>query len=181
MKRTIVFIDGSNLYHILKKEISELKEDLDFIMERFLRFISKGTELIETYYYIAPLDKKKDEKTYREQQKFFNKLRKIPNFNLILCRLQKEKIDGRIVYRVKEDDINLASDMIHLAHKNKYDEAILVSSDGDFVPAIKIVKEIGKEIKNICFSSRVSWHLLKECSSFKNIKKQELFEFLTKK
>lgn len=178
MKRTIIFIDGSNLYHILKKEVEEIKAEFHFIMEKFLDFISKGTDLMETYYYTAPLDKKKNEETYKEQQKFFNKIKRIPNFNLVLCRLQKEKIDGKIIYRVKEDDINLASDMIHLAHKNKYDEAILVSSDGDFVPAIKIVKEIGKEVKNICFQSRISWHLIKECSSFKKIKKEELKNFI---
>lgn len=181
MKRIIIFIDGSNLYHILKEELEKTKDSFHFSMERFLGFISKGTKLIEVYYYTAPLDKKKNEETYKKQQKFFNKIKKIPNFNLVLCRLQKEKINGKTIYRVKEDDINLASDMIHLAHKNKYDEAILVSSDGNFVPAIKIIKGIGKEVKNICFSSRISWHLIKECSSFKKVRKEELKEFFVKK
>ena len=30
-------------------------------------------------------------KTYWEQQKFFNELKKIPNFNVVLCKLRKHK------------------------------------------------------------------------------------------
>ena len=50
--------------------------------------------------------------------------------------MQKVKIDGKEIYQVKEDDIHLAVDMVRLAFNNAYDTAILVSSDGDFNPAV---------------------------------------------
>ncbi|MCK4730524.1 MAG: NYN domain-containing protein [Candidatus Aenigmarchaeota archaeon] len=46
-----------------------------------------------------------------------------------------------------------------LAYKNAYDTAILVSGDGDFVPAIKAVQETGKRVENYYFKMGGSWHL----------------------
>jgi len=110
---------------------------INFDFETFVKNLTKDNKLISVYYYNSPLDRKKDEGAYRRQQKFFDKIKKIPNFNLILCRMQKIKIDGKIIYQVKEDDINLAVNMVKLAYTNSYDTAILVSSDGDFVPCCK--------------------------------------------
>ena len=39
--------------------------------------------------------------------------------------------------------------MVKLGYNDAYDTAILVSSDGDFVPAVLAVKELGKNIENI--------------------------------
>jgi len=137
MNRISVFIDGSNLYHILKNMFGDSIKAINFDFETFVKNLTKDNKLISVYYYNSPLDRKKDEGAYRRQQKFFDKIKKIPNFNLILCRMQKIKIDGKIIYQVKEDDINLAVNMVKLAYTNSYDTAILVSSDGDFVPCCK--------------------------------------------
>ncbi|MBU4069680.1 MAG: NYN domain-containing protein [Nanoarchaeota archaeon] len=174
-ERTIIFIDGSNYYHILKNMFND-KKLMEFDFKCFIKKLIKSKKLIRVYYYTAPLDRKKDEKTYTKQQKFFAKLRKIPNFKLILCRMQKVKINGRIIYQVKEDDIHLAVDMVRLAYNNAYDTAILVSSDGDFVPAIQAVQEIGKEVENIGFENKFSYHLKQECDRFIKLRKEFLEE-----
>ena len=174
MDRIIIFIDGSNLYHILKNLYGSSKTLFNFNFEKFIEEIVRGKNLIRVYYYTAPLDRKKDEETYIKQQKFFDKLRKIPNFELILCRMQKENINGKIRYVVKEDDIHLAVDMVSLAYNNAYDTAILVSSDGDFIPAVKVIKKIGKKIENIGFPNKFSWHLKQKCDDFKQLKKEIL-------
>ncbi len=150
-ERVIVFIDGSNHYHIVKNMFNNSKKLINFNFEKFIKEIVGNRKFIRTYYYTAPLDKKKDEKTYAKQQQFFDKLRRIPNFSLILCRMQKERDGKKTIYVVKEDDIQLAVDMVKLAYNNAYDTSVLVSSDGDFVPAVKAVKEIGKNVENICF------------------------------
>ncbi len=174
MDRVIIFIDGSNLYHILKNLYGSSKTLFNFNFEKFIGEIIGGKNLIRVYYYTAPLDRKKDEETYIKQQKFFDKLRKIPNFELILCRMQKENVNGKICYVVKEDDIHLAVDMVSLAYNNAYDMAILVSSDGDFIPAVKVIKKIGKKIENIGFPNKFSWHLKQKCDNFKQLKKDIL-------
>lgn len=175
--RVVVFIDGSNLYHILKGVYGSSKSLIKFDFGKFSEYLASKRKKIRTYYYTAPLDRKKDEKTYRKQQRFFEKLKKISNFKLVLCRMQKEKIDGKIIYIVKEDDIHLAVDMVRLAHNNAYDVAVLVSSDGDFVPAVKAVQEIGKRVENIGFPGKFSWHLKQECDIFNQLNKNTLNKF----
>ena len=175
--RVIIFIDGSNFYHILKEMYGPSKTLMKFDFNRFSNYLIHDRKKIRVYYYTAPLDRKKNEAIYRKQQKFFEKLKKIPNFKLVLCRMQKEKIDGKTIYLVKEDDIHLAVDMVKLAYNNAYDTAILVSTDGDFVPAIKAVQEIGKKIENIGFPKKFSWHLKQECDTFKQLNKSVLDKF----
>ncbi|MDO8528708.1 MAG: NYN domain-containing protein [Nanoarchaeota archaeon] len=177
MERVIIFIDGSNLYHIIKSLFNNSKTLMDFNFEKFVKNLSGGKKLVRTYYYSAPLDRKKDEETYAKQQKFFEKLKKLPDFELVLCRMQKDKIEGRTVYCVKEDDIHITVDMVKLAYNDAYDTAILVSTDGDFIPAINTVKERGKIVENIGFENKFSWHLKQKSDRFRKLTKQELITF----
>lgn len=172
-ERVVVFIDGSNLYHILKDMFHGSKHLIDFNFEKFVEGIVGSRRHVMTYYYTAPLDRKKDESIYVQQQKFFDKLNKMRNFKLILCRMQKVRIDGKIIYQVKEDDIHLAADMVKLAYNDVYDTCILVSSDGDFVPAILAAKEKGKKVENIGFKTKFSYHLKQVCDGFRMLNKEE--------
>ena len=175
-KRATIFIDGSNLYHILKDLFPDKKPN-DFNFEKFVEYISKNKKLEKAYYYNVPLDIMYDKEKYMKQQQFFDKIRRIPNFTFVLCRMQKRKVDGKIIYEAKEDDIHLAVDMVKLACDDKYDVAILVSSDGDFVPAVKLVKETGKGVENIGFENKFSYHLKQECDKFVKIKKEVVERF----
>src|SRR3989344_173473 len=96
---------------------------------------------------------------------FYFKLKKIPKFNVVLCKLLIRKIRGtnQYYYVLKEDDIHMAGDMIKGAFKNFYDVALLVSGDGDFVPAVRIVREEGKKVENIYFKKSASTNLKQNC------------------
>jgi len=155
----MIFIDGSNFYHGLRKNIVK---NIDINFEKLGKMISGDRTLIRMHYYNAPLDQKMNPEKYKKQQKFFDALRNIPNFRLVLVRLQKRIIDGKTIYAVKGDDIYIATDMIVLATKNAYDTAVLVSGDGDFVPAVNAVQEMGKKVENY-FKSGHSWHLRQTC------------------
>lgn len=74
-------------------------------------------------------------------------------------------------YMEKGVDVALASRMVLGAATNSYDIAVLVSGDGDFLPAIKIVKELGKKILLVvargCISlASTSKTLAQEAESF---------------
>jgi len=169
-EKVVVFIDGSNVYHIIKKLFPDKRpNELNF--EKFVNYLVGNRKLVRVHYYNAPLDRKKDENSYIKQQKFFEKIRRIPNFNFVLCRMQKRKVDGKIIYEVKEDDIHLAVDMVKLAYNEEFDTAILISSDGDFVPAIQAVKERGKNVENVGFENKFSYHLKQESDKFVMLKK----------
>ena len=177
--RASIFIDGNNLYHNLRKIYEDNKKLINFNFEKFCNFLKEERDLTEIFYYNTTLDITKDKEKYKSQQKFFNKLKTIPKFNLVLCKLVKRKLKktGEFYYVIKEDDIHLASDMIKGAFKNYYDIAILVSGDGDFVPAIKVVQEEGKQVENIYFKQSLSWNLKQTCNKSKRLTKEILDKF----
>ena len=69
-------------------------------------------------------------------------------------------------YTEKGVDIKIASDMLKLAYNNSYDTAILVSGDGDFVPAVKGVQDLGKHVENAYFERGHSDYLFETCDNF---------------
>ncbi len=161
-ERVSIFIDGSNFYHSLKT--LNISKSINF--KNLIEELRKDRLLINVFYYNAPLDKDINSDKYWKQQKFFDILRKIPGFKVILCRVRKDKKeDGSFKFTVKGDDIHLASDLIGMAYENLYDTAIIVSGDGDFVPAIQRVQKLKKKVENVYFSSSFSSFLKKVCNS----------------
>ncbi len=159
-ERVCIFIDGSNFYHCLRKDFGDVNLDFQKLSQELC---GNDKRLIRTYYYNAPLDMSRDKEKYRKQQRFFETLRKMPNFKVVLVRLQKRKLDGKTYYVVKGDDIHIAVDMIMLAQNNSYDTAILVTGDGDFTPAVEAVQSFGKRVENAYFKTGHSWHLSQAC------------------
>ncbi len=172
-ERVVIFIDGSNFYHNLKSLFPN-KKPFDFNFEKFVKVIAANRELLTVYYYNVPLDIMQDKEKYMKQQRFFEKVKRTPKFKFVLCRMQKRKVDGKIIYEVKEDDIHLAVDMVKLACSDAYDTAILVSNDGDFVPAIQAIREKGKSAENIGFENKFSYHLKQESNKFVMLKRPDI-------
>ncbi len=165
----MIFIDGSNFYHSVKAaRINE--NEIDF--RKLTEALRSNRLLIGIYYYNASLDRGFNEKKYWKQQSFFDGLRAIPGFHVIMCRMKKIKNpDGSFDFFVKGDDIHLATDMISLAYENSYDTAVLVSGDGDFEPAIKQAQKLGKKVENAYFSASRSDFLRLVCNSSINLDK----------
>lgn len=135
-------------------------------MKKFCQKLVGNKELIKINYYIAPLNKKTHPEQYLEQQKFFNELKKIKKFNIILGRLEKRKRDGEIYYVEKASDVDLALDLALDAQKEIYDEAYLISNYGDFSGATNAVKDFKKEIIYVAIGNRkVVSHYLKNVAS----------------
>lgn len=174
MERVVIFIDGSNFYHGLKKNIG--KTNLDFY--EFSKLLCGKRELIRAYYYNAPVTQKQDPVQHAKQQKFFSKLDSTPYLTVKLGYFLEAERPRKIacLYCSKEGeyllknwiekgvDTRIATDMITLAYKNVYDTAILVSGDGDFAYAIESVKELGKHTE-VAFCSS-PYHLKKVCDKF---------------
>ena len=128
------------------------------------------------FYYNAQLDKEHNPDKYESQKEFFEKLKQIPNFHLVLCKLLKRNITGtnKHYYIIKEDDINMAVDMVENAYDDKFDVAILVSGDGDFVPAVRSVKKKNKQVENIFFKNSSSRNLQSFCDKSSELTKEIL-------
>jgi len=141
MERVAIFIDGSNLYHGLKEVCG--RPDLDF--EKFIAWLVRNRKLIRTYYYNAP--RSDSSRAAKDQQRFFDKLRMIPYFDVRLGRLEPR--GGTFVE--KGIDIAIAVDMVTMGYRDAFDTAILVSSDGDFAQAVDAIRETGRHVEVACF------------------------------
>ena len=64
----------------------------------------------------------------------------------VLSRLTELARRDTYSYTEKRVDVNIAIDMVSMAMKNEFDVAYLVSADGDFVPAVEAVRELGKKV-----------------------------------
>jgi len=102
MKRFSIYIDGSNLYFSIKNKFN-CKVDI----EKFCKKLVENNNLIQINYYIAPVGES-NPKLYSEQQKFLEKIKKIPRLKIIFGRLEKHKKDGKEFYVEKATDVNLA-------------------------------------------------------------------------
>ena len=83
-------------------------------------------------------------------------------FNIILGRLEKRTRDGETYFVEKATDVNLALDLVLDAQADEYDEAYLVSNDGDFSSAVKaVIERFGKEITYAAIGNNktISHHL----------------------
>ena len=145
-ERVCVFIDGNNLYYSLKY-LGVTR--IDF--QKFLRLLTKDQLLISSFYYNASLNRGINETKYWEQQKFFDELRKIPDFKVILCKLRKHlRKNIGYIFDLKGDDVYWAVDLVS-------------GGDEDFVPAIRKAQKLGKKIINAYFKSSSSTSLKKTC------------------
>jgi uncharacterized LabA/DUF88 family protein len=158
MKRVIVIIDGSNLYHKLKS--FQIHNLINFKYIDLVKKLVGRRKLIKATYYIGSIrSDNRDEKTaqlYNSQLKLFNNLfhQKI---DVEKGYLMKNK-DG--TYHEKGVDVKMAVDLLIGAYENIYDTAIVISSDSDLVPAIKKVREKMKSIEYVGFKNKPSYGLI---------------------
>ena len=157
MKKVAVYIDGSNFYFSVKKKFN-CRVDIG----KFCKKLAGENNLIKINYYIASVEQQVNSKMYAEQQSFFFKLEKIPKLKIIFGRLEKRKQDGNVYFVEKATDVNLALDIVLDAQANEYDEAFLISNDGDFSGAVKAARErFSKEITYVAIGNNrmISYHL----------------------
>lgn len=141
MKRVMVFIDGSNLYHGLKKHLG--KHHVDFAALA-AKLAGPNREMVRVYYYNCPVNKQDDEDRHKRQQRFFESLHRVNDLEVCLGRLAKRP-DGKTVE--KGVDVKLATHMLSKAYQDHYDVAILVSEDGDYADVVQAVKDSGRKVE----------------------------------
>ena len=171
-----VFIDGSNFYSKLKE--LNIKHTGKFDFHSFVLSLTKKISPSYIGYYVGQVRKEKDnpksELLYANQQKLFAHLQSsIPTVKIIRGHIQNYK--G--IYKEKGVDVRLALDIYRLAIEEQYDKALLISSDSDLIPAVKMVQANGKEVEYIGFSHNTSMALIKECKAKRLLTRDDLITF----
>ena len=147
-ERIMVFIDGSNLYHVLGEVCG--RHDLNF--GKFAEKVSAGRRLIRTYYYNIRQDSDRDPNIATEQGKFLQTMYDTPYLEV---RMGVSKRHGETMVE-KGVDVYMATDLVAFAFMDLYDTAIVVSGDGDFFPAIQTARNQGKHIEVAAFDNNLS-------------------------
>lgn len=176
-ERVCIFVDAGNFHHLTLKKLGV--RDLDFNFDDFVKFLARDRLVIEMgkRYYVGTvrerLDDPKSKESMSEQTKLFSILKKEHweiKTSKLRRRVEEVAIDQRTVdysklhragfykiqyerWREKGIDVKLATDLIVGAFDNKYDTAIIISSDGDLIPAIDLVRNrLRKKVEYIGFS-----------------------------
>ena len=145
-ERVMVFIDGSNFYHVLNQHFS--RNDIKF--GKFAEKLAGERELVRTYYY--NIRQESNSRGHDDQEKFLSALYEIPYFEVKLG-IVKQRGDAMVEKGV---DMMIGVDILKNAYENLYDTAILVSGDGDFYPALQAAKDHGKHVEIAAFDTNIS-------------------------
>jgi|SRR3989344_6608043 len=159
MKRIAIYIDGSNFYFSVKKKFN-CKIDI----EKFCKKLTSENNLVKINYYISPVEQFSNPEMFISQQKFLEKLKKINNLKIIFGRLERRKQNGNIYYVEKATDVNLTLDLVLDAQANEFDEAFLISNDGDFSGAVKaVIERFSRKVTYVAIGNTrmISYHLKK--------------------
>lgn len=173
--RVKIYIDGPNFYHGLQT-IGKKFREFQFNFAGMGRSLTtKNRNLVGINYYSSPFNQQRNPRTYREQQKFFARLRN-EGIKLTLCKLEFRVVnrDAHIQQSkgtIKGDDVAITVDMLSDAYDDVYDVGILVSSDGDFVPLVKKVLSLGKSVEILYFEKLQSWELIGCCDNCRVVSK----------
>jgi uncharacterized LabA/DUF88 family protein len=177
MERVYVYIDGGNLYYNLKEnDCGSMSFDFRGFVESLV-----GTRKLEgVRYYIGQIHPQegnpKSEKIHRHQQILFEKL-KTAGFYIVRGRIRQI---GN-VFTEKGVDVRIGIDLVEGAYEDRYDTAMLISSDGDLAPAVDMITRKGKKIEVVGFQHKPSYALIQKTDFYRSVKKAELKGFCPEK
>jgi uncharacterized LabA/DUF88 family protein len=166
MVRAMIFIDGTWLGYV-EKVLEEKSQSYDLeIYKKLPLILSKKlkdylpvseVDLVRINFFasipvnVDPRDKEEVEK----QQKFYERLHKDFGYETEIYevdfkgrRLRKADRDPSDSFTPEEKcvDVGLSVSMVYYATINAYDVAIAVIGDQDYVPALQLVRRLGKRV-----------------------------------
>lgn len=172
--KILIQFDGSNFY----RKVKQLSPSVHLTNFDYAGLVTsllpkKSKQDIQITYYVGEIrqynNQPKSKQLFVGQQKLFHHL----NEQHIETKLgYLLRTDG--VYHEKGVDVQIAVDIVRGALKNEYDMCYFISSDTDLLPAIQTAKEEGKEIIYVGFENFMSRALMKNCSSFLILKKEDI-------
>jgi uncharacterized LabA/DUF88 family protein len=178
-ERVMIFIDGANVYHLVKASYGEYTEKGNkkipiFDYRKFCDLLAgENRRLIESHFYIVPVNQAENPDGYAAQQRFFSRLKEIPYFSSHYGRLVNREREIHCLncnkkfmhkYKIEKGvDVALAVHMVTFAYDDLYDTAILVSDDGDFVTAVEEVRRLRKKVINATLPQNRKHVLARSC------------------
>jgi hypothetical protein len=184
MRKTIVYVDGFNLYYALKKHQTKWL-DLDALCSRLLT----DNEVIAIKYFTARVKSRVgDLDVHMRQDSYLKALMTNPKVEIIYGHFLSSNVwmvktsdEGRPVEKIqkvqvikteeKGSDVNIATHLLVDGFKNSYDVAAVITNDSDLVLPVEMARTVlNKTVGVICPHEKPSRELVKAASFFKTIK-----------
>ena len=151
IKRTVVFIDGQNLYRSAKEAFGYFfpNYDVKLLSEKICS--SQGWHLTGIYFYTGIPDSQDNafwHNFWSKKLSYMGRLgikifsRSLRYHNQDFTCLSCNKIHTSLVGHEKGVDVRITLDVIRLAHEKKYDIAVILSQDQD-------LSEVADEVRRI--------------------------------
>lgn len=153
-KKTIIYIDGFNLYYGCLKNTPYKWLDLKSLFEKLLN--PQDNTIVKIKYFTAPISERDGNNDSRLRQKYYLQAieKFIPEIEIyyghylthqVMAKLVKPepgKASFVKVYKTEEkgSDVNLAVHLLNDAWLNAYDCAVLVSNDSDLAEPLRLIK-----------------------------------------
>lgn len=154
--RTIVFVDGQNLYHLARRAWTSGPQSPyawpSYDVEKLASVLAAripGRTLTETRFYTGVPEPGGGPSQLFWHGFWSNKIRYLRSRGVYVYR-------GRVNAGGQEKgvDVSLALDLVRATYDQRYEAAIIVSQDWDFGPAVRLAKEIARtQDRRLAFES----------------------------
>ncbi len=172
-KKAIVFVDGNNWYHNVKKVI---RKPRDIKIPKVAEMICKhfDLELVGIKYYNSIPNIESGEDNYYKHMVFLTGLKK-QGVNVKTRKLKRVNENGVSIWVEKGVDLMIGSDIMdNCLIKEKCDTAVLISGDSDFIPVMDLVKLKGKEVLTASVDKGYARELMRGNFRFWIMKRRDL-------
>jgi uncharacterized LabA/DUF88 family protein len=150
--RTIVYIDGFNLYYGACRAPGRRWLNPLALAQRLL----PNDEIVEVAYFTANIKQDSNDPGAQDRQRLYHRaLQTIPNLEIVLGRYISKRVRGELLdaaageeprrtvltYEEKGTDVNLATRLLLDGFNQRYESAAVISNDGDLKMPIQVVRE----------------------------------------
>ena len=158
LRRTNVYIDGFNLYYGALRKTPYRWLDPN----KLCRFLLPNNEIAQIKYFTALVSARPNDSDQPVRQGLYLRaLKTLPNVAVHLGHFlvhevmmplavapgQPQTYARVIKTEEKGSDVNLATHLLHDAHTDQFDVAVVISNDSDLLEPIKIVRQVlGKKV-----------------------------------
>lgn len=171
--RVAAYIDGFNLYRGLTSKWGRQYAWLD--LQAFCSSLLKpGQELVLVRYFTAVVS---DQGAARRQNIYLDALgAHCPSVNVVRGRMQFGEVWCSVcgtdtpAPKEKETDVGIAISMVDDMHRNRFDEALVVSGDTDLLPPIRLVAGYGRNVTVVFPPNREHVSMRQAATAVLNVK-----------
>lgn len=167
-QKVAVFIDNSNIMQTMlhRKMVGERFWNKAYCPKILAEKLAGNRTLVFIGFYCTPppsylqLGDGADKNRYALATRYYGLIEKTDGVSMNYATIN----GGRGNLQEKKLDSTMTAHIVKMAATDKYDTAIIVSNDADYIPAVEGAQEFGKKVEVVYFSGQGSMELRQKCN-----------------